>query len=72
MFGKANHTYFGTLHVLTRRFMVSGHKLHLHRITAYTKIEAGGGGGVIKAIESIAEPSSVVGLGVAGANTLFS
>jgi hypothetical protein len=31
-----------------------------------------GGSGVIKTIESIVQPSSVVGLEVAGANTLFS
>jgi hypothetical protein len=50
--------------------MASGHKLQLHRITASTK-RKGGCGVVIKAIESIAQPSSAVELGAAGANTLF-
>jgi len=51
--------------------MASGHKLQLGHITASTKTRIGDSG-VIKAIELIAQPSSVVGLGDAGANTLFS
>jgi len=51
--------------------MASSHRLQPHNIIASTKTTVGGSD-VIKAIELIAQPSSFVGLAVAGANTLFS